>query len=96
MGLKDAYQEKIEAQIKEWSAKLAEMKAKADKAGGDAKIHLYQQIDAMKARKEAAEEKLGELKQASAESWETLKEGMEKTLDEVKKTWEAMKAKFHH
>ena len=96
MGLKEAYQEKIEAQIKEWSAKLAEMKARADKAGADAKVHLHQQIDLMKARKEAAEEKLDEIKSAGAESWETLKGGMEKTLDEVKKTWEEVKSKFHH
>jgi len=40
MGLKEAYQEKMEAQLKEWTAKLAEMKAKADLASADAKVHL--------------------------------------------------------
>jgi uncharacterized protein YbjQ (UPF0145 family) len=96
MGLKEAYQEKLEAQIKEWTAKLTEMKAKADQAGADAKIKMYQQIDQLGARKEAAQEKLNEIKAASAESWEALKAGSEKALEEMKKTWESMKAKFHH
>jgi len=32
MGLKEDYQEKLEAQLKEWSARIGDFKAKADKA----------------------------------------------------------------
>lgn len=96
MGLKEAYQEKLEAQIKEWTAKLTELKAKADQAGAGAKAHLHQQIDQFRARNEAAQQKLDEIKAASAESWETLKAGSERALDEMKKTWRSMKSKFHH
>ena len=53
MKLKEAYQEKLEAQVKEWTAKLAEMKAKADQAGADAKTQMYKQIDQLQAQKEA-------------------------------------------
>ena len=53
MGLKEAYQEKIEAQIREWNAKLDEYKAKADKAKADVKIQMYQQMDRLRAQKEA-------------------------------------------
>lgn len=95
MGLKEAYQEKMEAQLKEWTAKLAEMKAKADQAGADAKVHLDQQIAHLRARKEAAQQKLNEIKAASADSWETLKTGTEKALDEMRKTWDSMKSRFH-
>jgi hypothetical protein len=94
MGLKAAYQEKLEAQIKEWSAKLTEMKAKADKAGADAKIQMYKQIDQLQAQKETAQQKLSQIKTAGAESWEALKAGSEKTLGDMKKTWEAIKSKF--
>ncbi len=96
MGLKEAYQEKLEAQIREWTAKLAELKAKADQAGAGAKVHLHQQIDQFRARNEAAQQKLDEIKAASAESWETLKAGSERALDEMKKTWQSLKSKFHH
>jgi hypothetical protein len=94
MGLKEAYQEKIEAQLKEWTAKLNEYKAKADKASADVKIQMYSQIDQMKARKEALQQKLNEVGAASGDSWEALKAGSEKILEEMKKTWESMKSKF--
>jgi hypothetical protein len=95
MKLKEAYQEKFEAQIKEWSAKLQEYKAKADKASADAKIQMYQQIDRLRAQKEAAQHKLSEIKAASGETWEVLKAGSERALEEMKKTWEEMKSKLH-
>lgn len=95
MGLKEAYQEKLEAQIREWAAKLQEYKAKADKASAAAKIQMYQQLDHLRAQKEAAQQELNELKAASGESWEALKAGSERAVAEMKKTWEEMKAKFH-
>ena len=96
MGLKEAYQEKLEAQIKEWTAKLTELKAKADKAGADAKVQMYQQIDQLRAREEPSQQKLNEIKAASSDTWETLKAGSEKALEEMKKTWESLRSKFHH
>jgi predicted ATP-binding protein involved in virulence len=95
MGLKEAYQEKIEAQIKEWTARLQEYKAKADKAGAEAKIQMYQQIDRLRAQKEAAQQKLNDIKAAKGESWEALRDGSERILAEMKKTWEEIKSKFH-
>jgi hypothetical protein len=95
MGLKEAYQEKLEAQVKEWSAKLTELKAKADKAGAEAKVQMYQQIDQLRARTETAQQKLNEIKAASADTWEHLKAGSEKAVEEMKKTWESLRSKFH-
>lgn len=95
MRMKKAYQEKIEAQIKEWTAKMQEFKAKADKASAEAKIQMYQQIDRLRVQKEAAQEKLNAIKAASGDSWEALKTGSERALEEMKKTWEDMKSKFH-
>jgi hypothetical protein len=94
MGLKEAYQEKLEAQVKEWAVKLTELKAKADQAGADAKIQMYKQIDQLQAQKEAAQQKLSQIKSAGAESWEALKAGSEKTLADMKETWKALKSKF--
>jgi len=94
MGLKEAYQEKLEAQLKEWSAKLHELKAKADKATADAKIKMYQEIDDLKAKKEVAQQKLDEIKAAGAEKWESLKAASEKTMEDLKSKWASVKAKF--
>jgi 3-deoxy-D-manno-octulosonic-acid transferase len=96
MKFKEAYQEKLEAQIKEWSAKLAELKTKADKAGAEAKEQMYKHIDQLRARKEATQQKLNEIRAAKADTWENLKAGSEKALDEMKKTWESFRSMFHH
>ncbi len=67
MGLKEDYQEKLEAQLKEWSAKISDLKAKADQASADVKIKMSKEIDDLKVRKEAAQQKLTEIKAAGAE-----------------------------
>ena len=36
-----AYEEKLDAQLKEWSAQIALLKAKADNAKADAKIEYH-------------------------------------------------------
>jgi len=94
MGLKEAYQEKLEAQLKQWSARLEELKGKADKATADAKIKMYREIEDLKARKEAAQQKLKEIKAAGAEKWESLKAASEKTMEDLKHKWESVKGKF--
>lgn len=94
MGLKEAYQEKIEAQLNEWSAKIKELKAKAEQAKADRKIELQKTVDDLRARKEAARKKLDEVKRAGADTWEKLRSDTDKALEEVKGFWESVKAKF--
>lgn len=94
MGMKEAYQEKIEAQLKEWSARLTELKAKADQATADAKLEMHKQIDDLRARKEAAQQKLNDLKATGSEKWENLKAGSEKAMEDLKDAWEKIKSRF--
>jgi predicted nuclease with TOPRIM domain len=88
------YHEKLEDQLKDLGAKLEELKAKAAKASGDAKTAMNQQVEAMKPKLEAAQARLKELKAASGPAWEALKEGAEKTMADLKHTWESVKSKF--
>ncbi len=41
MGLKEAYQEKIEAQLKDWSDKFKELQAQDELAKTDAKFEMH-------------------------------------------------------
>ena len=93
MGLKEAYQEKIEAELQEWNARINELKAMAANAKADAKIDMYSRIDNLRAKLEAAQAKLQELKQGGAEKWESLKADTERGLDDLKKRWDDFKAK---
>jgi predicted nuclease with TOPRIM domain len=88
MGLKEAYQEKIDAQLREWAAKLDELKAKADQAGADAKIDIYQRVEALRPQLEAVQAKLVELEQAGSERWEQLRGGLDQALLDLQTAWE--------
>ena len=57
-----AYEEKLDAQLKEWNAQIALLKAKAENAEADAKIDLYKTIDALEHKQNKAKMKLQELK----------------------------------
>ena len=77
MGMKEAYQQKLEAQLDEWTADINKMKAKADKADADAQLEYYKQIEELRSKQETAQEKLEELKEAGEGAWEDLKTGVE-------------------
>jgi hypothetical protein len=89
-----AYEEKFDAQLEEWNAQIALLKAKADKAKAEAKIEYYKSIEALEHKQEAAGTKLHELKTAGDEAWESLKTGAEKAWDEVKAAYHNAASKF--
>ena len=93
MGLKET-QEKMEAQLKEWGARLEAWKNQAAKASAEAQAEMNKQLDQLRPKPEAAQQKLKELKAASGEAAEKVKEGSGKAMAELKKTWEAVKSKF--
>ncbi|MCJ7685048.1 MAG: coiled coil domain-containing protein, partial [Desulfobacteraceae bacterium] len=64
MSMKEAYQQKLEAQLDEWNVEIDKLKAKADKAEAEAQIQYYKQIEDMRVKQKAAREKLTELKEA--------------------------------
>jgi len=94
MGLKDAYLEKMEAQFREWGAKIDELKAKADKAEAGAKIEYMKQLDVLKAKRDAAQTQLGEIRAAGEEAWEHLKSGVEGAWSELKAAIDGAATKF--
>ena len=89
-----AYEEKIEAQLEEWNAQIALLKARADKAKAEAKIEYYKTIEALQHKQDEAGTKLRELKTAGDEAWEDLKTGAEKAWDEVKAAFHIAASKF--
>jgi hypothetical protein len=88
------YEEKLDAQLKEWSAQIALLKAKADNAKADAKVEYYKTIDTLQHKQSDAKTKLQELKTAGDEAWEDLKAGAEKAWTEVKTAYHDASARF--
>lgn len=96
MGMKEAYQEKIEAQLREWTAKINELKAKADGAKADAKIEIQKRIGTLRVKQEEAQAKFQALKQVGTEKWEQLRTGLDKAMDDLKTTWECTQPQREH
>ena len=96
-SLKDkrkAYEEKLDAQLKEWSAQIDLLKAKADKAKAEVKIEYYETIEALQRKQNDARAKLRELKTAGDEAWEDIKTGVEKAWAEVKAAYHDASSRF--
>ena len=80
MSMKEAYKKKLEAQFDEWKVEIDKLKAKADKAEADAQIKYHKQIENIRTKQEAVQEKLVELKDSGDEAWEDLKAGLDNAM----------------
>jgi hypothetical protein len=89
-----AYEEKFDAQLKEWSAEIALLKAKADKAKAEAKIEYYKTIETLQDKQGAAGTKLQELRAAGDDAWEDIKTGAENVWTEVKTAFNSAASRF--
>jgi hypothetical protein len=89
-----AYEEKLEAQLKERIAQIDLLRAKAEDAKADAKINYYNTIKALEGKLDAARAKLHELKDSGDEAWDAVKTGVEKTWTEAKAAFHEATSKF--
>ncbi|MEO8342428.1 MAG: hypothetical protein ABI536_01305 [Gallionella sp.] len=84
MEIQDAYKQKMAAQLKEWSAQIDLLEAKAENAGADMKVKRTKQLHELRAQQHAASEKMKELGKASGAAWEQVKVTTDKIWDDLK------------
>jgi hypothetical protein len=77
MSTKEAYKQKIEAELELAQAKLAKFKAQAESSAADARIKYAKQVGELEQKVDATKAKLKELGEASDDAWEQLKGGVE-------------------
>ncbi|MGQ9646882.1 MAG: universal stress protein [Thermodesulfobacteriota bacterium] len=85
---KKAYQQKIEAQLKDWGANIEELKAKAEKSKADLKIKYEKQVEDLRTKQDAVQQKLRELRASGEEAWEEVKTGVEKAIQDLKEAFQ--------
>jgi hypothetical protein len=83
-NLRRAYEEKYDAQLNEWGAKIALLSAKASKTKAKAKIEYFKTIETLQGKHAAAKTKLQELRVSREDSWEDIRTGAENAWVEVK------------
>ncbi|MEJ2428232.1 MAG: coiled coil domain-containing protein [Deltaproteobacteria bacterium] len=94
MDKKEAYREKLEAQMREWSAKIDLLKARADKVEAESKIEYKDRIEDIRQRKAALQTKLKELRNASDDAWKDIRAGTEKAADGLREALQSAFSKF--
>jgi hypothetical protein len=77
LSTKEAYRQKIEAELELAQAKLDEFKAQAKSSAADTRIHYAKQVDELEQKVVTTRTRLKELVEASDDAWEQLKVGVE-------------------
>jgi len=94
METKEAYRDKLEAQLEEWRTKIAQLKAQADKKEAETKIEYSKEIEELNRKKEAVQNKLKDLTNASGEAWGDIKSGFENAVEDLKASLEKAISKY--
>jgi hypothetical protein len=94
MNAREAYQEKMEAQLDRWNAEIAKLQARADEAKAQAKIEYLEQIAQLRQRQDKARRKLDEMKKAGDGAWQDLKAGLELAWDDLSSALESAASRF--
>jgi flagellar motility protein MotE (MotC chaperone) len=94
MSTKDAYKQKIEAELELAQAKLAKFRAQAKSSAADVRLKYTKQVDELEQKFHATKTRLKELGEASDEAWEELKGGVESAWGALSNAIRNAAAKF--
>ena len=89
------YIDKMATKLKGWDDEIIKLEAKADIAKADLKAEIKHHVEDLKTKKEAALQKLKEIRSESGDAWGDMKAGAEQALgtieDSFKKAWARFK-----
>ncbi len=94
METKKAYEERLQAQLDEWSAKIDVLKAKARKSKSDSEVKYAEEVEKLEQKKKAAREKLADFRQAGESAWQDLKDGLDRAWDDLGEAVKSASGKF--
>lgn len=93
MNDKQLYQQKVTAQLAEWAAEVDKLKAQASGASAQAQLAMKTHVAALEKQIAEGKNKLAEMTAASADAWESTRNGAESALEVIKKTFAEAYAK---
>jgi predicted nuclease with TOPRIM domain len=94
MDKKEEYKAKLDAQLKEWKAKIDTLEARGAKFTAETKTELMREIKELREKKGIVKEQWNELQKVSGDSWDTIKEGVEKAATELKGALDRIISRF--
>lgn len=84
MDTRDLYRQKFEAQLREWNAKVEEIKAHADKLNAQARLDMQPHVDTVRQKYEATKSKFQDMSSAADDTWEEMKRNAEQAWSDFK------------
>ena len=94
MSTRDAYVQKLKAQIDDWNADIAKLEAKAGQAAADARVKYEQSLDSLRADRDKVGEKIEQIQKSSDDAWEEFQAGAQDLWERTKASFAAAKAEF--
>lgn len=91
----DAYKHKLDGKIREWNAEASKLQAKAEQAGADVQAKFREQAEAVRRKESEARAKLTEFGNASAKASETIKDGLDRAINEFGDAIDRARKQFH-
>lgn len=91
---RQAYIEKVKAQLNQYDAQLAEMKAKADQLAASAQVEYHSLMAEALVKRDAMQAQLTKLQQSSESAWEEIQTGLEKAQSRLEKAGNDLKKSF--
>lgn len=94
MSTKEAYKQKMNAELELAQSKLVEFKAEVKNSAADVRIKYNEHLDELQQMVDTTKEKLKELDTAGNDAWEHLKEGIESAWNSLGTTLQDTADKF--
>ena len=94
MSKKDEYFAMMESQIKKWDAEVDKLRAKSGQMSAEARIKYDEQLKVMRANRDAAHQKLQEMRTATEAAWQHMQSGMDAAWVSMKNALEKASSQF--
>jgi uncharacterized coiled-coil DUF342 family protein len=80
---RQAYADKLRAEIEEWNAEIGLLRAKAKSATADTRIEYERHINDLEKRRDELDAKLEEISQSGSGAWDDIKRGADRAWKEM-------------
>jgi len=94
MKTKNEYIESLAGELKEWSAQIDLLSAKAKETAGMARLKYVQEVNSLRSSQRAATQKMLDLENASDDAWEQVKVTSDKVWQDLRSGMASAAAKF--
>lgn len=94
MDKMEAYREKLQAQLKEWKAKIEMLEEKAARSTGETKAEMLRSIEELRQKKGVVKEKWNALQKEGGVVWDKMIEGVDAAVSELKSALDRIISRF--